>query len=371
MLEQPAEISFLDIKAINSRSLPALESAFRRVMESGWFILGKELENFETEFSAYCGVKHCIGVGNGLDALHLILRAMGVGPGDEVLVPANTYIATWLAVSYAGATPIPVEPIKTTCNIDPDLVEAAITKHTKAIMVVHLYGQPADMDPITAIAERHGLKVIEDAAQAHGAEYKERRTGGLGDAAGFSFYPGKNLGALGDGGAVTTNDDQLAQSIRVLRNYGSSIKYHNEIKGYNSRLDELQAAFLREKLVLLDDENHHRSQLASLYDNLLSSSGLLQLPTVPGWAKPVWHLYVVRCSERDRLQQYLTERGIGTMIHYPVPPHLQPAYSELGIPSGELPITECIHRQVLSLPMGPHLNDCDVRRVAEAILEFK
>ena len=240
-------ISFLDLRAINLNHRAELEGAFARVLDSGWFVMGDELAAFESEFAAYCGTKHCIGVGNGLDALHLVLGGYEIGPGDEVIVPSNTYIATWLAVSYAGATPVPVEPDERTYNLDPARLEAAITPHTKAIMVVHLYGQPADMDPINEIATRHGLKVIEDAAQAHGARYKGHRTGSLGDAAGFSFYPGKNLGALGDGGAVTTDDDMLAARIRILRNYGSKVKYHNEVKGYNSRLDELQAAFLREK----------------------------------------------------------------------------------------------------------------------------
>ena len=363
------EIPFLDLRAINNRSKQSLESAFRRVLDSGWFILGKELEAFEREFADYCGSKHCIGVGNGLEALHLILRAFDIGTGDEVIVPANTYIATWLAVSYAGARPVPVEPIPGTCNLDPERIEAAITPRTKAIMVVHLYGQPADMDPICAVAHRHGLKVIEDAAQAHGARYKGRRTGSLGDAAGFSFYPGKNLGALGDGGAVTTDDDLLADRLCVLRNYGSKIKYHNEEKGYNSRLDELQAAFLREKLKTLDEENACRASLAGCYSELLAGSGLM-LPTVPEWAEPAWHLYTVRTPQRDFLQRHLSDCGIGTMIHYPIAPHLQKAYAELGYAPGVFPITESIHDEILSLPMGPHLDESHVTEVCMAIRIF-
>jgi dTDP-4-amino-4,6-dideoxygalactose transaminase len=308
-------------------------------------------------------------VGNGLEALHLILRAFDIGPGDEVIVPANTYIATWLAVSYAGARPVPVEPLSVTCNLDPDLLESAITPRTKAIMVVHLYGQPADMDQICAIASRHGLKVIEDAAQAHGARYRGRRIGSLGDAAGFSFYPGKNLGALGDGGAITTDDDHLAERLCVLRNYGSKIKYHNEEKGFNSRLDELQAAFLREKLKNLDNENACRSRLAQHYSGLLDGSGLV-LPFVPQWAEPAWHLYTVRTPKRDALQRYLTDKGIGSMIHYPIPPHLQAAYAELGFAPGAFPISEAIHDEILSLPMGPHLNEQQVAEVCVALRSF-
>jgi dTDP-4-amino-4,6-dideoxygalactose transaminase len=362
-------VSFLDLRAINKRHQEPLEAAFRRVLDSGWFILGQELEAFEREFAAYCGSKHCIGVGNGLEALHLIVRAFDIGPGDEVLVPANTYIATWLAVSYAGARPVPVEPLPGTCNLDPDRIESAITPRTKAIMVVHLYGQPADMDPICAVASRHGLKVIEDAAQAHGARYRGHRTGSLGDAAGFSFYPGKNLGALGDGGAVTTNNDRLAERLCVLRNYGSKIKYHNEVKGYNSRLDELQAAFLREKLKTLDGENACRARLAQCYSELLSGSRLV-LPTVPSWAEPAWHLYTVRSPRRDALQRHLTDRGIGTMIHYPIPPHLQAAYVDLGFTPGAFPISEAIHNEILSLPMGPHLDEQQVAEVCTAIRSF-
>lgn len=366
----PNGIAFLDLRSINLNHRAELEEAFARVLDSGRFVMGDELAAFESEFAAYCGTGHCIGVGNGLDALHLILRGYEIGPGDEVIVPSNTYIATWLAVSYAGATPVPVEPDERTYNLDPACIEAAITPHTKAIMVVHLYGQPADMDPINEIATRHGLKVIEDAAQAHGALYKGRRTGSLGTAAGFSFYPGKNLGALGDGGAVTTNDDTLADRIRVLRNYGSQVKYHNEVKGYNSRLDELQAAFLREKLKALDNENAHRARMAAIYSELLASAGVV-LPVVPDWAGPAWHLYVIRCPGRDMLQRHLQENGIGAMIHYPIPPHLQPAYAELWFARGAFPVSEAIHDSVLSLPMGPHLDEAQVKQVAACIAAFR
>jgi len=360
-------IPFLDLKAPYLELKDEIDAAYQRVMESGWYILGKEVEAFEGEFAELCGVKHCIGVGNGLETLHLILRAMEIGPGDEVIVPSNTYIATWLAITYAGATPIPVEPDVKTYNIDPDLIEAAITGKTRAIIAVHLYGQPADMDAINDIAARRGLKVIEDAAQAHGARYKGRRVGSLGDAAGFSFYPGKNLGAFGDGGAVTTNSDQLANKIKVLRNYGSQTKYHNEIKGYNSRLDELQAAFLRVKLTKLDEWNGRRNRIARIYlDGLLSSQQLVA-PYVPEWAKPAWHLFVVRSKNRDALQKQLHEAGIGTMIHYPIPPHLQPAYTELGFIKGAFPLAEAIHADVLSLPMGPSMSPEQADSVIDAV----
>lgn len=363
------QIPFLDLKSPYVELKDELDAAYQRVMNSGWYILGKEVEAFEAEFALYCGSPYCIGVGNGLDALHLILRAMDIGPGDEVIVPSNTYIATWLAVSYAGATPVPVEPDVTTFNIDPSRIEAAITLRTKAILAVHLYGQPADMDPITEIAGKYGLKVIEDAAQAHGACYKGRRAGSLGDAAGFSFYPGKNLGALGDGGAVTTHDPELAERIRTLRNYGSKVKYHNEEKGYNSRLDELQAALLRVKLKSLDEWNARRATLAALYRKELCGSGLV-LPSVPEWADPAWHLFVVLSENRDAVQRCLSEAGVGTMIHYPVPPHLQPAYEELQFSAGSFPIAEETSGKLLSLPMGPHLSEEGVLCVCSSIRTY-
>lgn len=359
-------VPFLDLHAAYSELRVDIDAAYGRVMDSGRYILGEEVEAFEAEFAAYCTVQHCIGVGNGLDALYLILRALDVGEGDEVVVPSNTYIATWLAVSHTGALPVPVEPDSKTYNIDPARIEAAITPRTKAIIAVHLYGQPADMDPIMDIAARHNLKVVEDAAQAHGARYRSRRTGSLGHAAGFSFYPGKNLGALGDGGAVTTSDPQLAERIRVLRNYGSRVKYFNEVKGFNSRLDELQAALLRVKLRHLDEWNERRSVRARLYGELLADTDLV-LPFVPKWSEPVWHLYVVASNERDALQKHLTEAGVGTMIHYPVPPHLQPAYGELELRSGAFPVAESIAAKILSLPMGPHLTLKEVSAVSAAV----
>jgi len=361
------KVPFLDLKAPYIELKDELDAAYRRVMESGWYILGKEVEVFEAEFAAYCETKQCIGVASGLDALHLIVRAYGIGPGDEVIVPSNTYIATWLAVTHAGATPVPVEPDERTYNIDPARIEATITSKTKAVMVVHLYGQPADMDPINAIARKHGLKVIEDCAQAHGARYKGRKTGCLGDAAAFSFYPGKNLGAFGDGGAVTTNDSELAHRIAVLRNYGSQIKYKNEIIGFNSRLDELQAALLRVKLGKLDEWNERRRQIATVYLEQLSSNKDFVLPSVPEWAEAVWHLFVVRTRDREGFQRFLKDKGVGTMIHYPIPPHLQDAYTGLGLLKGSLPISETIHNEVLSLPIGPSITIDQVKYVASEI----
>jgi len=364
------KIPFLDLKAPYLELKEELDAAYRRVIKSGWYILGKEVEVFEKEFAAYCGAKHCIGVGNGLEALHLILRGYGIGPGDEVIVPANTFIATWLAVSYAGAAPVPVEPDERTYNIDPTRIEEAITKRTRAIMPVHLYGQPADMDPINEIAQEHGFKVIEDAAQAHGARYKGRIAGSLGDAAGFSFYPTKNLGAIGDGGAVVTNDDDLADKVRVLRNYGSRVKYQNEAKGFNSRLDELQAAFLRVKLCHLDEWNNRRRKLAEAYLNRLAGIPDLVLPYVPEWAEPVWHLFVIRHPKRDGLQAHLKESGIETLIHYPIPPHLSGAYVDKGYKKGDFPITEAIANTVISLPMRQQFSLDIVESVKQAFLEF-
>jgi dTDP-4-amino-4,6-dideoxygalactose transaminase len=345
-------IPFLDLKSINLAQRAELVAAFERVLDSGWFVMGKELEGFEAEYADYCGAAHCVGVANGLDALVLALRALDVGPGDEVIVPSNTYIATWLAASHLGATPVPVEPDERSFNIDPARIEAAITPRTKAILPVHLYGQPADLDAILAIARRHGLKVVEDGAQAHGARYKGRRLGAHGDVVAWSFYPGKNLGALGDGGAVTTDDPDIADRIRTLRNYGSRRKYHNEVIGTNSRLDELHAALLRAKLPALDAANAHRGVLARQYLHGLADCGLV-LPVVPDWADPVWHLFVVRHPEREALARQLAEAGIGTVIHYPVAPHLQPAYAGLGLGRGTLPLSERLHAEVLSLPIGP------------------
>lgn len=347
-------IPFLDLRAAYLELQAEIDAAIARSIDSGWYILGAEVEAFEADWAAYCEAHHAVAVGNGLDALHLALLALGVGPGDEVIVPSNTYIATWLAVSQTGATPLPVEPDPRTCNLDPARIEAAITPRTKAILPVHLYGQPADLDAIISIARRHGLRVLEDGAQAHGARYKGKRLGAHGDAVAWSFYPGKNLGALGDGGAVTTNDPAIADRIRVLRNYGSRVKYENETRGFNSRLDPLQAAVLRVKLKALDDWNARRKRIAAMYLEALDAPSLT-LPFVPDYADPVWHLFVVRHARREALQQGLSDAGIGTMIHYPIPPHRQQAYADLGIKAGTLPIAEAMAREVLSLPIGPHM----------------
>ncbi len=364
------KVPFLDLKTPYLELKVELDKAYRRVMNSGWYILGEEVESFEQEFASYCGVKHCISVANGLDALHLILRGYEIGEGDEVIVPSNTYIATWLAVSYAGATPVAIEPNSQTYNLLPENIEAAITTHTKAIMPVHLYGQSAEMDLIKEVAAKYNLRVIEDAAQAQGALYKGKRTGSLGDAAGFSFYPGKNLGAFGDAGAITTNDDALADSVRVLRNYGSRVKYHNEVKGYNSRLDPLQAAFLRVKLKYLDDWNGRRSLIAQNYLRGLADAAEIELPSVSDGAEPVWHLFVVKNSRRDELQSFLNDSGIGTMIHYPVPPHLSEAYADKKLRRESFPLAEKIAATVLSLPMGPHLKTEEQGKVIGLLLEF-
>jgi dTDP-4-amino-4,6-dideoxygalactose transaminase len=346
-------IPFLDLSAAYRELQSEIDSAVARSLASGWYIGGPEVEAFEQEFAAYTAAQHCVGLANGLDALHLALRAMNVGPGDEVILPSNTYIATWLAVSQCGARPVPVEPDERTYNINSSLIEAAITPRTKVILPVHLYGQPADIDQILVIARRHGLRVLEDGAQAHGARYKGKRLGAHGDAVAWSFYPGKNLGAMGDGGAVTTNDPQIADNIRVLRNYGSRVKYVNELKGFNSRLDPLQAALLRVKLAKLDEWNERRSAIANRYQQRLAHCGL-KLPHVPEWAEPVWHLYVVQTPHRIALQRSLNDNGVGTLIHYPIPPHLQQAYSTAGWGAGAFPLSECMANEVLSLPMGPH-----------------
>ena len=360
-------VPFLDLRAAYTELQPELDAAYRRVMESGWYILGTEVDAFEREFADYCGTRHCVAVANGLEALHLILRAYGIGCGDEVIVQSNTYIATWLAISQAGATPVPVEPIAATFNIDPALLEAAITPRTRAIMPVHLYGQPAEMAPIMEIAGRHGLKVVEDAAQAHGATYRAKRAGALGDAAGWSFYPGKNLGAHGDAGGITTDDEALADQLRVLRNYGSRVKYYNEVAGYNSRLDPLQAAFLRVKLTHLDDWNTRRRDMVARYSESLAGIPGISLPHVPEEIVPAWHLYVVRCTERDSLQRYLQAEGVSTLIHYPVPPHKSGAYAGTSPAAGSYPIAEELADTVLSLPIGPHMTDAQQTKVIEAL----
>lgn len=361
-------VPFLDLKACNGELQAELEAAFARVLASGWFIQGTELADFETEFAAYGDVAHCVGVGNGLDALHLLLCAYGIGPGDEVLVPSNTFIATWLAVSRCGATPVPVEPRADSCNLDPAALSAALTPRTAAIIPVHLYGQPAEMDRIMAFARQHRLLVIEDAAQAQGARYQGRPVGGWGDAAATSFYPGKNLGALGDGGAVLTNDPAIADKVRVLRNYGSKLKYQHEELGYNSRLDELQAALLRVKLRHLDDANRRRSAVAARYQRELAGAAI-ELPQVVAGAESVWHLYVIQAERRDALQQQLKARGIETLIHYPIPPHLQACYR--GQVAAAQPVAERLSQRILSLPMSPTLSAADQARVIEAILAFQ
>lgn len=348
------KVPFLDLRAAYLEIKTEIDAAVARALDSGWYIGGPEVDAFEAEFAAYCEAKHAIGVANGLDALHLALLAMDVGPGDEVIVPSNTYIATWLAVSQCGATPVPVEPVEATFNIDPDRIEAAITPRTKVILPVHLYGQPADIDPILAIARKHGLRVLEDGAQAHGARYKGKRLGAHSDAVAWSFYPGKNLGAMGDGGAVTTNDPDIADRIRVLRNYGSRVKYVNEVKGFNSRLDPIQAAVLRVKLRHLDEWNGRRTALAQQYLARLAGSELV-LPHVPEWAEPVWHLFVVRHAQRDVLAQRLADAGVGSLIHYPIPPHMQTAYEDASFDAGAFPLAAKMAEQVLSLPIGPHL----------------
>ncbi|NHC08158.1 DegT/DnrJ/EryC1/StrS family aminotransferase [Azonexus fungiphilus] len=358
------KVPFLDLSLSHRKVENELNDAFARVLNSNTFIMGCELEAFESEFSEYSEARYCIGVGNGLEALHLILLAYGIGAGSEVIVPSNTFIATWLAVSQAGAMPVPVEPVESTHNIDPERIEAAITTRTRAIIAVHLYGQPADMDSINAIAKKHGLIVIEDAAQAHGARYKGRRVGSLGDAAATSFYPGKNLGCLGDGGAVLTSDPVLADKVRKLRNYGSSIKYHHDVLGYNSRLDELQAAILRVKLKRLDDWNECRRKTAVLYTDKLRGAGYV-LPTVPDFATPVWHLYVVRMEQREQTQAFLASQGIGTIVHYPTPPHLQPCYADQKWE--DQPISQTLAAEVLSLPMYPGISEEAVDYVVDAL----
>ena len=357
-----ASVKFLDLKACYQELKTEMDEAVHRVLDSGWFLLGRELEGFEAEFASYTQSAHCVGLANGLEALVLSLKALGIGPGDEVLVPANTYIATWLAVSYVGAQPIPIEPMVGLWLMDPERLEAAISPRTKAIMPVHLYGQPADLDPILAIAQKHGLKVVEDAAQAHGATYKGRRIGGHGDVVCWSFYPGKNLGCLGDGGGVTTNDPELADRIRVHRNYGSRIKYENEVKGHNSRLDEIQAAVLRVKLHHLDDWNARRVRIAKRYTEALSGLPGLQVPRHLEGADSVWHVYVIDHPNRDQLRTALEAAGIETLIHYPIPPHLSKAYAG-DRAWGRLPISEGAAGTHVSLPIGPHLSDAGVEQV--------
>jgi dTDP-4-amino-4,6-dideoxygalactose transaminase len=359
-------IEFLDLKSSYIELKNEIDQAIARVLNSGWYIGGPEVESFEVEYANYCEAKYAVGVANGLDALHLSLLAMGVGPGDEVIVPSNTYIATWLAVSQCGAVPVPVEPDEKTYNIDPNRIEASITSKTKVILPVLLYGQPTNLDPILAIAKKNGLYVLEDGAQAHGAKYKGSRIGAHSDAVAWSFYPGKNLGAFGDGGAVTTNNQDIAKKISILRNYGSSQKYVNEVRGFNSRLDPLQAAVLRVKLKYLDQWNDRRKNIAKQYLREIKSTDLI-LPFVPEWADPVWHLFVLRHPERDKFQKALQEKGVGFLIHYPIPPHKQSAYFDHSFKVNNLEIAEKLANEVISIPMGPHLSLEQVDKVAETI----
>jgi dTDP-4-amino-4,6-dideoxygalactose transaminase len=362
-------IPFLDLRSSYLIIKKELDEAILRVANSGWYIGGSEVELFENNFANYCNAKHAIGVANGLDALRLTLLAMDVGPGDEVIVPSNTYIATWLAVSQCGATPIPVEPDPLTFNIDISQIEKAITSKTKVILPVHLYGQPANLDELLTIAKKHSLFLLEDAAQAHGAVYKGKRVGSHGDAVAWSFYPGKNLGAMGDGGAITTNNTILAERLSLLRNYGSSEKYVNEIKGFNSRLDPLQAAILNVKLKYLDDWNKKRQLIASQYIEGFQNYPIT-LPQVPKFNESAWHLFVVQHPQRDSLQKFLGAHNIGTLIHYPIPPHLQEAYSDLQIVKGSLPIAERLANESLSLPIDPFLIPDDINKIINTVIIF-
>ncbi len=360
-------IKFLDLHKINERFRVEFDKKVKEVLDSGWYIHGKQDELFEKHFAEFCGVKHCIGCANGLDALNLIIRGFGFKEGDEIIVPANTYIASILAISENGCTPVLVEPDINTYNINPDLIEEKITKNTKAIMVVHLYGQAVQAEKIQHIAKQHGLKIIEDSAQAHGAVYKGKKTGSLGDASGFSFYPGKNLGCLGDGGCVTTNDDELAARIRAIANYGSDRKYHHIYKGINSRLDEFQAAFLDVKLSCLNEDNSRRREISKFYRENIKNPKII-LPKVYDENAHVWHIFAVRTPKRDEFQKYLADNGIQTIIHYPTPPHKQDAYKEWNELS--YPITEEIHNTVLSLPISPVITDEEAARVVEVINEY-
>jgi dTDP-4-amino-4,6-dideoxygalactose transaminase len=365
-------VPFLDLRKVNLRHQIAFEASIREILNEGWFILGNKVEKFEEEFASYCGVKHCIGVANGLDALILIFegyKELGlIQPGDEVLVPANTYIASILAISKSDLVPVLIEPEESTCLIDPADISRHITKKTKAILPVHLYGQICDMETINSIAVKHNLLVIEDSAQSHGAIYNGKRSGNLGNASGFSFYPGKNLGALGDGGAITTNDDELANLLKALRNYGSFVKYQNEFIGLNSRLDEIQAAFLLEKLKFLDKDNQRRREIANKYLNEITNP-LIKLPSVISADQHVWHLFTICAQERNKLQNFLADHNIQTVIHYPIPPHKQKAYTSLNTCC--LPVTEQIHNTIVSLPISPVLQDEEVDYVIEKINLFR
>ncbi len=360
-------IKFLDLHKINERFRSEIDSKLKEVLDSGWYLLGEQNKVFESNFAKYCGTKHCIGCANGLEALTLIIRAYGFGAGDEIIVPANTYIASILSITENGCTPVLVEPDINTYNINPDLIEEKINEKTKAIMVVHLYGQAVQMEKIWNLAKKYNLKVIEDSAQAHGAMYQGKRTGNLSDASGFSFYPGKNLGCLGDGGCVTTNDDELAEKIRAIRNYGSHIKYHNIYKGINSRLDEIQAAVLDVKLKYLDNDNNRRREIAEYYKQNINNPEII-LPETYEDNAHVWHIFAIRTKNREKLQQYLKDNEIQTMIHYPIPPHRQECYKEWNNLS--FPVTEQIHNEILSLPMSPVLTDEDAEKVVLLLNEY-
>lgn len=355
-------VPFLDLAAAYQELKAEIDAAVGRVLSSGYYILGPEVEAFEREFASYCEAERAVTVGNGLDALIMSLRALGIGSGDEVIVPSNTYIASWLAVSAVGAIPVGVDPNPLTFNIEADKIAEAITGRTRAVMPVHLYGQPADLDPICALAKEHGLFVVEDAAQSHGARYKGQRIGSHGDVVCWSFYPGKNLGAMGDGGAVTTNNPDIADKIALYRNYGSQKKYYHEVKGANSRLDPIQAAILRVKLQYLDDWNARRRQVAKRYLEAIDTSNLV-LPFVPNWAEPAWHLFVVQVERRDDVQTELIESGVSTLIHYPVPPHLQQAYEDANISTSAFPVATQMAEKLLSLPIGPHFSEDEQSKV--------
>ncbi len=363
-------IPYLDLKKINLKYETAFKTAFEDVLYSGWYILGQSVDTFENEYAFFSQTKHAIGVANGLDALILSLKSLGVGVGDEVIVPSNTYIASWLAVSFLGSTPVPVEPRIDTYNINPDLIEQAITKNTKVIMPVNLYGQAAELDEICKIAKKYNLYVVEDNAQSQGASYKEKPAGSWGDINATSFYPGKNLGALGDGGAITTDNEAFSKMVKMLRNYGSEKKYYNQVKGFNSRLDELQAALLSIKLKSLTEENNERIKWASVYNTELQGVGDLMLPALAPHASSVYHIYQIRTSKRDELMQYLSKNEIGHIIHYPVPPHLQEAYQEMGFKKGDFPIAEEIAQTCLSIPLYPGICQSHIEHVISTIKHF-
>jgi len=363
-------IPFLNLRAINSRFRDEFIEEFNQVLASGQFICGTKLEGFEAAFAKFCGTKYCIGVGNGLDALRLILTACGIGSGDEVIVPSNTFIATWLAVTAVGAVPVPVEPEPKSFNIDPELISEKITKRTKAIITVHLYGQPAKIIELKNIAEKNNILLIEDAAQAHGATFDGQKVGGFGEAAAFSFYPGKNLGALGDGGGITTNNPLLYEKICLLRNYGSKIKYQHDLIGNNSRLDELQAAILHVKLKKLDFDNARRIEIARIYQDEIKLD-VVTLPSTQENSSSVWHLFVIKSKFRDFIQSELFKKNISTMIHYPTPPHLQSAYKNLGLKIGDLPIAEQLSKEILSLPISPVMQNSEVEYIVNTINNLK